>query len=128
MPPSLSPTTAADALPRSLQDDSAATGVCPPSGVTGVSAVRQDSIRQAEDELDDAIRDLKTLAALAENAGQIETAIDYTRRALAASRSRTPEHKDRLAREHLAAVEASLDAGADYFQAQGRQARERKAA
>ena len=84
-----------------------------------VGAVRHDTAA-AEEELDDAIRDLKTLAALAEDAGQIETAKDYTRRMLAASRSRTPEHKERLAREHLAAVEASLDGGVDFFQVQGR--------
>jgi len=85
-----------------------------------VGIVARDQIRQAEDELDDTIRDLKTLAALAEDAGQIETAYEYTRRCLIASRSRTAEHKDRLAREHLAAVEASLDEGVDFFQARGR--------
>lgn len=80
---------------------------------------RLPDLRAAEDELDDTIRDLKTIAALAEDAGNIETAKEYTRRLLAASRSRTPEHKDRLAREQLARVEASLNQGCDYFAHQG---------
>lgn len=95
---------------------------CRPPLSLDVGIAAHAAIRQAEDELDDVIRDLKTLAALAEDAGQIETAIEYTRRSLAASRSRTAEHKDRLAREQLAAFEAALDGGADFFQAQGRRA------
>lgn len=113
------PTAAPDIPPACSLSDSAgvsrSTALSPDVGI-----VARDPIRQAEDELDDTIRDLKTLAALAEDAGQIETAIDYTRRCLIASRSRTAEHKDRLAREHLAAVEASLDGGVDFFQARGR--------
>jgi hypothetical protein len=93
---------------------------CRPPLSQDVGIVGRDPIRQAQDELDDTIRDLRTLAALAEDAGQIETPYEYTRRCLIASRSRTAEHKDRLAREHLAAVEASLDEGVDFFQARGR--------
>ncbi len=90
------------------------------AAVTGVGAVRQ-----AEDELDDAIDTLRTMAALAQDRGDTETAFDFTRRMLAASRSRTAEHQDRLAREHLAAVERSLDEGCCYFSAEGDKAADR---
>jgi hypothetical protein len=93
-----------------------------------VGDVLRDPIREVEDELDDLIRDLQTLAALAQDRGDIQTAFEYTRRMLAASRSRTREHKDRLAREHLAMVEASLDNGAAYFAAEGDKARVRRLA
>lgn len=113
-----SPSAAHDIPPAYSLGDSSGVSCRPPLS-PDVGIVARDPIRQAQDELDDTIRDLRTLAALAEDAGQIETAIEYTRRALAASRSRAPEHKDRLARERLAAVEASLDGGVDFFQAQG---------
>lgn len=118
MPLSFSPSTAETAVPADSIVPSPAGVSCREPARHSVGAVRHDTFG-AEDELDNAILDLKTLAALAEDAGQIETAIEYTRRALAASRSRAPEHKDRLARERLAAVEASLDGGVDFFQAQG---------
>lgn len=99
-----------------------AVGNCPQGTEISVGQSRHDHIRAAEEDLDDLIDELKTLAALAEESGRIHTAYEYTRRMLAASASRTPEHKDRLAREHLAAVEASLDRGVDFFQVEGRRA------
>ena len=95
------PATVAAALPGACSLSDSAGVSCGEPARHSVGAVRHDTFG-------------------AEDAGQIETAKDYTRRCLAASRSRTPEHKDRLAREHLAAVEASLDGGVDFFQAQGR--------
>ena len=89
-----------------------------------VGAVRHDTFG-AEDELDEAIADLKTLSALAMDAGDEPRAIEFSRRMVRAILSRTPEHQDRLAREHLAMVEASLDGGVDFFQAQGLVAKER---
>jgi hypothetical protein len=121
-----SPAIAAAALPGACSLGDSADVSCGEPARHSVGAVLPDPIRQAEDELDDAIRDLKTLAALAEDAGQIHTAIDFTSRCLAASRSRTPEHKERLAREHLAAVEATLDHGVDFFQVEGRRMRDQQ--
>jgi hypothetical protein len=46
--------------------------------------------------LDEVIRDLATLAALAEDRGDVLTAMDYSRRMAAAIKSRTPEHIQRL--------------------------------
>jgi hypothetical protein len=65
--------------------------------VVGVSAdCAVSAIRQAESELDEVIRDLATLAALAEDRGDVLTAMDYSRRMAAAIKSRTPEHIQRL--------------------------------
>lgn len=108
-------TRISDTPPPSSSIDTPSGSGCGESHREAVGDRRHDSA--AEDELDDAIRDLRTLAALAEDRGDIETAKDYTRRSLEASASRTPAHKDRLAREHLAMVERSLDEGVDYFQA-----------
>lgn len=123
---SSSPATAAAALLGACSLDRSAAVSRSSALLPVVGCVLPDPIRQAEDELDEAIRDLKTLSALAEDAGQIETAKDYTRRMLAASRSRTPEHKERLAREHLAAVGASLDQGVDFFQVEGQRMRDQQ--
>jgi hypothetical protein len=91
-------------------------GDCAQAPVTGVSAVRQ-----AEDELDEVIRELQTLAGLAQDRRDIETAKDLSRRMLAAIASRTPEHQVRLERE----AQARVDADACYFSAVGELARAR---
>jgi hypothetical protein len=62
-------------------------------------------IAQAEQELDDAIRELQTLAALAEDRGDIGTAMELSRRMAAAIKSRTPEHVARLDAEALERVQ-----------------------
>jgi hypothetical protein len=72
------------------------------------------------DELDDAIRDLQTLAALAEDRGDIAGAMELSKRRMAAIRSRTPEHAARIDQEER----QRIDEGLDYFAHQGALARE----
>lgn len=119
MIPSLRPAAALDATRPSVNLSCPSVGNCPQGTELWVGQSRHDHIRAAEDELDDAIADLKTLSALALDAGDEPRAIEFSRRMVRAILSRTPEHQDRLAREHLAAVEASLDGGVDHFQVDG---------
>ncbi len=66
---------------------------CQSEAVTAVGQDRQDEIA---DELDQAIRDLATQSALAEDRGDIEGAKELSRRMQAAIASRTPQHVQRL--------------------------------
>jgi hypothetical protein len=62
----------------------------------GKNTASLSALSDAQQELDDAIRQLQTLAALAEDRGDVLTAMDYSRRMAAAIKSRTPEHVQRL--------------------------------
>lgn len=80
-------------------------------------------VRQAEAELDRAIKELGDKAVHAEAAGDHAGARELSDRMLAAIRGRTPEHQARLEGEALARVERSLDQGCCYFAAEGDKAR-----
>jgi hypothetical protein len=74
-------------------DDSCCIGRNKPQEDVGLSTCQQT---QVQDELDSAIRDLATLAALAEDRGDVLTAMELSRRMAAAIKTRTPEHVQRL--------------------------------
>lgn len=82
-------------------------------------------VRQAEDRLDALIASLDQKAVNAMAAGNKARARELIDQMHAAMASRSHEHQERLNREAWERMQRNLDNGVDYFQVQGRLARER---